>query len=152
MKRSAKEENQGTMALDSGKCEMENCSRPHMVCAHVCVCVFMARYPPQVTMWLDSLLKEVSNGGLMGHVSTSQMVAKAEEFLKQKGHLFHPYRQIFNILIALLGCIFFLWAVLGVLFNLISPEWNCFIRIALMNSQQLKTGNEWKEKMLWWCS
>ena len=40
MKRSAKEENQGTMALDSGKCEMENCSRPHMVCAHVCVCVY----------------------------------------------------------------------------------------------------------------
>lgn len=39
MKRLAKEENQGTMALDSGICEMENCSRQHMVCAHVCVCV-----------------------------------------------------------------------------------------------------------------
>lgn len=39
MKRLAKEENQGTMALDSGICEMENCSRQHMVCAYVCVCV-----------------------------------------------------------------------------------------------------------------
>lgn len=44
----------------------------------------------------------------MGPVITSQMVAKAEEFLKQKGHLFRPYRQIFNILISLLGYIFFL--------------------------------------------
>lgn len=43
-----------------------------------------------------------------GGVSSNQMVAKAEELLKQKGQLFHPYRQNFIFHIAFWGCIFFL--------------------------------------------
>lgn len=85
-------------------------------------------------------------GNSVRHVHASQMVAKAEEFLKQKGHLVQPYRQIFILLIDLLGCIFFLWVAPGVHFTLISPEYNCSIGIALMSSQQTKTGNKWKEK------
>ena len=39
MKRSANDEDQEAMTFDFRKCEMENCSTPHMICACVYVCV-----------------------------------------------------------------------------------------------------------------
>ena len=69
----------------------------------MCMCIYVCygQTPTSRRHVTGQSLKEASNGDLMGHVSSSQMIAKAKEFLKPKRYLFHLYRQIFDIVIAL---------------------------------------------------